>query len=141
VDQYLQFVVNHWILWLAFILLIAVILFEEVRGRIQGVPRLQPQELTHLINREEPVIIDVRDANAFAKGHIIGAVNIPHTQMATSLDRLKSYQGRPIVFVCANGQTAPQEGAKLRAKDFENVSFLSGGMTAWQNANLPVTRH
>lgn len=139
-EQILQFITNHWILWLIFIGLIGVILFEEIRGRVRGVAQLQPQELTLLINREQANIIDVRDSNAFLKGHIIGSINIPHTQLESSQDKLEPYKDKTLVIVCAAGQTAPIEGAKLKQKGFADVYFLSGGISAWQNAGLPLTR-
>ncbi len=139
-NQFFEFVINHWILWSLFVVAIIVILYEELRGRIQGVARVQPAELVKLINREEATVIDVRDSNAFLKGHIIGAINIPHTQMDNSLEKLKKYQDKTIVLVCASGQTSPQEGAKLKAKGFEKVYFLSGGMAAWTQAQMPLTK-
>ncbi len=139
-NQFLAFVVNHWALWSIFVLLIIIIIFEEIRGRVQGIPRVHPKELTNLINKEDAVLIDVRDGNAFSRGHIIGSINIPHTQMDSQLEKLKQYQERPIVVVCANGQTSPQEGNKLKHKGFENVSFLSGGIAAWKEEGLPLTK-
>lgn len=141
VKQFLQFVVNHWILWSLFLGVILIILFEEIRGRVQGIPRLSPADLTSLINREDALVLDVRDSNAYLKGHIIGAINIPHTEMDARLDKLKPYQEKPIAIVCSNGQTSPQEGVKLRNKGFEKVYFLSGGMNAWQQAGLPLARN
>jgi rhodanese-related sulfurtransferase len=140
VKQFFEFVVNHWMLWSLFGLTILVILFEEVRGRIQGVARVQPAELTSMINRDGATVIDVRDSNAYLKGHIIGSINIPHTQIDASLDKIKQYQDKPIVLVCALGQTSPQEGAKLKKKMTGDISFLSGGIKAWQQAGLPLTK-
>jgi rhodanese-related sulfurtransferase len=60
--------------------------------------------------------------------------------MDSQLEKLKQYQERPIVVVCANGQTSPQEGNKLKHKGFENVSFLSGGIAAWKEEGLPLTK-
>lgn len=140
VKQFLDFIINHWMLWSLFLLLVIIIIFEEIRGRVQGVPRLQPQDLTKMINRDDAVLIDVRDANTFSKGHIIGSLNIPHTQMANSMEKLEKYKDKPVVIVCSNGQTAPQEGVKLRKHGFEKVYFLSGGLAAWLDAKLPLSR-
>lgn len=138
--QFIEFVINHWMLWLLFLLVIIIIIFEEIRGRVQGVPRVQPNDLTTLINREDPVIIDVRDGNAFAKGHIIGSINIPHTKINENIEKLKKHQEQTIVIVCTNGQTSPQEGVKFRKQGFEKVYFLSGGIAAWKEAGLPLTK-
>jgi rhodanese-related sulfurtransferase len=140
VKQFLEFVIHHWILWSIFVLIILVIIFEEIRGRIQGIARLTPHDLTRLINREEAVAIDVRDNAAFAKGHIIGSINIPHTKMDGSIDKLKKYQQKPVVIVSSNGQTGPQEGVKLQHNGFNKVYFLAGGIAAWQEAGLPLIK-
>lgn len=139
-NQYIEFVMHHWMLWSLFFLVIIVIIYEEIRGRIQGVARIQPADLISFINKDDAIVIDVRDSNAFIRGHIIGAVNIPHTQMDSSIDKIKKYQGKPIVLVCAAGQTSPQEGAKLKKKGIDQVYFLSGGINAWQQAQLPLTK-
>lgn len=138
--QFLEFVVNHWILWSLFLLTIVVIVFEEIRGRIQGIARVQPSELTSMINRNEPLVIDVRDSNSYLKGHIINSINIPHNQIDSSLDKIKQHENKPIILVDAVGQTAPIEGAKLKHKITNDIHFLSGGIRAWQQAGLPLTK-
>lgn len=138
--QFFEFVINHWMLWSLFVAIIILILFEEIRGRVQGIPRVHPKELTTLINKEDAVVIDVRESNAFHKGHIISSINIPHTEIDASFDKIKQYEGKPIVIVCANGQTAPQEGAKLHHKGLEQISFLSGGIAAWKEEGLPLKK-
>lgn len=138
--HFFEFVVNHWILWSLFVVVLILIIVEEIRGRVFGIPPVTPQDLTRMINREDPVIIDVRDANTFLKGHIVTSINIPHTSMDTSLDKLQQYRERPIVIVCTNGQTSPIEAAKLHDKGFEKVYFLAGGIAAWQQAGYPLRK-
>ncbi len=138
--QFFQFLINHWLLSSIFILILLLIIYDEIRGRVQGVPRLQPHELTRLINREGAVVLDVRDSHAFMKGHIIGAINIPHTAIDANLKKLSQYKTLPLVIVSANGQTGPQEGVHLKHQGFEKIYFLAGGLAAWQEAGLPLTR-
>jgi rhodanese-related sulfurtransferase len=140
VNQFFQFVINHWVLWAVLIALSILLLIEEIRGRVAGVPKVTPQELTKMINQEDAVVIDVRDANAFSTGHIIGAVNIPHTLFDANFDKMAKYKGKPIIVVDSNGQNAPIEAAKLLKKDFEKVYFLGGGLAAWQQAGLPLNK-
>jgi rhodanese-related sulfurtransferase len=140
VNQFFQFVINHWILWSVLVILLLLLLVEEIRGRVAGVSKVSPQELTRMINQEEAVVIDVRDANAFSTGHIIDSVNIPHTLFDTSMEKIAKYKDKPIIVVCSNGQTSPLEAAKLLKKDYEKVYFLGGGLTAWQQAGLPLSK-
>jgi rhodanese-related sulfurtransferase len=138
--QFLQFVINHWMLSLLLVVILVLLIIEELRGRIGGVPRVSPQDLTRMMNREDAVVVDVRDGNAFAKGHIIGAVNIPHTLINVNIEKLEKYQQQPIVMVCGRGQTSPQEAEKLHKKGFEKIYFLAGGLAAWQDAGYPLSR-
>lgn len=138
--QYVQFLIDHWILWLAFVVVIILILIEEIRGRVMGVSRVQPQDLTRLINREDALVVDLRDTNSFVKGHIVNSMNIPRSQFNESISKLTKYKDKPIVFVCANGQASSQEGLKLKKEHFEKIYSLSGGISAWQSAGLPLTR-
>ncbi len=98
------------------------------------------QELVNLVNRENALVLDVRDAGEFANGHIVDALNIPHASVASRLNELEKYKGRPVAIVCKMGQHAGSAGTILRKSGFERVLRLTGGMTEWRNQNLPVVK-
>ena len=56
------------------------------------------------------------------------------------LGQLKKHQGKPIIVSCRSGAQSSQACRHLRSAGFTDVYNLKGGMLAWQNANLPVTR-
>jgi rhodanese-related sulfurtransferase len=99
-----------------------------------------PTELVNLINRQNAVVVDVRDANDFHAGHIVDAVNLPIAELQTRARELDKYKKRPIVLSCRAGQSAPKAAVLLRKHGLENVSVLAGGMTAWERAQLPVEK-
>jgi rhodanese-related sulfurtransferase len=136
-SQLFEFVGNHPILVGIFALLLTLFIRNETQRGGRGV---SPQELVNLVNKEGAVILDVRDSKEFAAGHIVDAVNVPHTSLESRLPELEKYKEKPVTIVCKMGQHAGTAGAVLRKAGFASVSRLSGGMTEWRNQNLPVVK-
>ena len=97
-------------------------------------------EAVNLINRENAVVIDIRDSNSYLDGHIAKARNIPGNQIEKSIDKLKAFKDRPVIIVCMRGQSSMQVAAKLRKLGFEKAQSLKGGMLAWSNASMPIKK-
>lgn len=137
VEQVFEFAGNHYILVGLFLFLLVAFIINEGK---QGGAAISPSSLVTLVNREGAVIVDVRDGKEFSNGHIAGAVNMPVTSFDSRIVDLESYKEKPIVLVCKIGQHAGAAGRKLKAKGFENVRRLSGGMAEWTASNLPVVK-
>ena len=87
---------------------------------------------------EKRVVVDIRDAADYAKGHVKGAVNIPYgVAVAENLENLPT--DRPVYVYCYSGQTASQTSAILRMLGYESYT-LSGGTNGWKSANLPMEK-
>lgn len=136
-EQLFEFIANHPILVGAFILIFALFVRNEVA---RGGRSVSPQELVNLVNRDKAVVIDVRDPNEYSQGHIVDAINVPHTSLAGRLAELAKYKEKPIILACKMGQHAGSAGTVLRKAGFENVARLKGGVTEWRNQNLPVVK-
>jgi rhodanese-related sulfurtransferase len=136
-SQLFEFVGNHPILVGIFAILLTLFIRNETQRGGRGV---SPQELVNLVNKEGAVVLDVRDQKEFAAGHIVDAVNVPHTSLESRLAELEKYKEKPVTIVCKMGQHAGTAGAMLRKAGFGSVSRLSGGMTEWRNQNLPVVK-
>ena len=139
-EQFFQFVIEHWFLWAAFVILIVLLILNELRTNVGGVTKVSPQNATHLINREKAVVIDIRDQAVFQDGHITGAVNIPLKNFSDQKNKLQKYKKRPIILVDVQGQQAAKVGAQIVKDGFDNVCFLQGGIVAWRNASLPLIK-
>jgi rhodanese-related sulfurtransferase len=137
-DQFMQFIINHWLLFVALIAIIGLILFEETKGSARGIVQISPQQATHLINHDNAVVVDVRDASSFQNGHLIDAINI--TDIANNIKKLTKYKNKPIILICQIGQISSKAGVILKKQGFDKVYFLSGGITAWQKADFPVVK-
>jgi rhodanese-related sulfurtransferase len=139
IEQLWHFLLNHWMLSSALLMVLILLFLEDARTRAGG-GRLSPQDLTNLVNREQATVIDLRDTDSFAKGHIAGAVNVPQPAVANSIEKLKKYQEKAVILVDNAGNQALLIAAKLRKQGFKRVHCLQGGIMAWKDAGLPLTK-
>jgi rhodanese-related sulfurtransferase len=81
------------------------------------------------------VLVDVREADEYAAGHIPGAINIPATTFAPAagLDR-----GRKIIIYCSIGARSYTAYRKLKKMAFPDVAQMR--FADWQEAGLPIER-
>ncbi len=135
--RFFEFIGNHPYLVGTFLVLLLLFIRNESR---RGGQSVSPQQLVDMVNRDNAVVVDVRERKEFQAGHIAGAVNIPQNALEGRLAELDKYQDRPIVVACKMGQNAGAAGTLLRKRGFKNVSRLAGGMGEWRNQNLPVVR-
>ena len=101
---------------------------------------LSPQQAVLLINRENPVIVDVREESEFASGHIAAAKNIPLSRFKERLGELAKYKQKPLLVNCLSGSRTVGACAALKSAGFEKVYVLKGGVNAWRQANLPLVK-
>jgi rhodanese-related sulfurtransferase len=88
---------------------------------------------------QSPLVIDVRDAKEYARGHVAGAVNIPLDSLEGRLGELAP--DRPVVTYCNMhhpGQSRGERAAALLHARGYRASALNGGFPAWREAGLPV---
>ena len=136
-DQYIEFVVNHWWLvgiWAAFLI---ALLWDNNRRNGQTV---STTEATTMINRQDALVLDIRDKADFKAGHLVNAINIPYASLAQRMNELEKERERPIVLVCKTGRTVSMAGKMLREKGF-NAVRMKGGMMEWNSQNLPVVKN
>lgn len=108
-------------------------------GEKEGLQNLEATAFQKEINSaSKKQILDVRSADEFQNGHIEGAVNADinspsFQQIATTLEKTE------IVFVyCLSGARSASAAGQLKEMGFSKIVNLTGGMLAWQSANLPV---
>jgi len=98
-----------------------------------------PDDLWKLLTKgSRPLIIDVREAREFERGHIPGAHLLPLSRFSPeSLARLDELQtDDPIICVCQGGRRSQRVAAYLSSQGYENVSVLRGGILAWKGIGL-----
>jgi rhodanese-related sulfurtransferase len=105
-----------------------------------GGPWATAAEATLMINRQDALVLDVRDAPAFSAGHIINAKNIPAGQLDGRVAELAKFKEKPVIVHCDNGQAAGRALAALKKEGFTNVFNLQGGYAGWKQAGLPTEK-
>jgi thioredoxin 1/putative thioredoxin len=99
---------------------------------------LKPAELAQLLRAGAVVPVDTREAAAYGRAHLPGAVNIPLEQIEGRLAELHMLAGQPVLY-CRSGDKTKDLAARL-AEQGVPVAFLEGGMLAWESEGLPVER-
>ncbi len=136
-DKVLEFTSNHTLLVLALMISFFVVVFSEIRRKASGMVNVEPIAAVQLINNDA-VVLDLRSFDAFSKGHIVNARNIPSDELDAKMSQLTSLKSKAIVAVCDVGITSTKAVNTLRAAGFESVYGLKGGMSGWSQAGLPV---
>jgi rhodanese-related sulfurtransferase len=139
-DLDLNFLMEHWQLSAAFVVVLILLLVNEWRHRVFGLKQLDPQELVNMLNHEGAVVVDLRTRAQFDQGHIINAMHCPIAQLSESLSTLEKYKNKPILLVCASGLEIAKAGKLLKTAGYPHIYGLAGGMQAWESQQLPVVR-
>jgi rhodanese-related sulfurtransferase len=132
---FLEFLAQQWVLTGALLATVVLLVLHETR---KSGPSLSPQQAINLINTQQGVFLDLRDAADYKQGHIVEALHIPSAKLAERMAELEKYKDRPIVLVCKMGQQAGAAGKQLKANGYERVYKMTGGMMEWSNLQLPT---
>lgn len=135
-----QFLSQYW-QWLAMAVFSGgMLIFDLIKGRQSAVFAASPAQTIQLVNREDAVLLDVRDQAEFDAGHIQHARHIPVQSLNARLDDLERYKNQAVVVYCNSGHRALTAAKMLQTAGFEKVRILAGGLKAWETAGQPTTR-
>ncbi|WP_438019263.1 thioredoxin [Sorangium sp. So ce315] len=95
-------------------------------------------ELAQLVQQGQVVPVDTREANAYGRAHIPGAVHIPLEEIEGRLAELHMLPGAPVLY-CRSGDRSKEMATKL-AEEGVPVAFLEGGFLSWEAEALPIER-
>ncbi|HEV2364634.1 MAG TPA: MBL fold metallo-hydrolase [Caulobacteraceae bacterium] len=104
------------------------------------VPFMSLAELAERIgsNRRDFVVLDLREKEAFATGHVPGAVHLPRGQLELRVNAELPDPTVRILTCCEFGKISTLAAATLRELGFSRTTALDGGMSAWREAGYPV---
>ena len=139
-EELLAFAGRNQLLVLALVGITIALIYTEIARLFRGFKTVRPGELAPLVNQENALVVDLRPIADFDKGHIAGSKNVTMSQFDPESKQLNAAKGLPVVLVCKTGQTATGAAARLKKAGFERVYVLDGGITAWQDAQLPLAR-
>ena len=98
----------------------------------------QQQLLTRMESNTAPLILDVRQPDEYAAGHVPKALNIPHTDLEKRLSELNGKKDEEIVVYCESGRRAAIAQGILKQAGFVKILHLDGDMKKWRAQNLPL---
>lgn len=140
-QEYIEFLKANPMLSLAWIGLLIGLIVSVFKSTVSKVTTVDHQQATLLINKQDATVVDVREKADFKKGHIVGALNVPLSEIKNNqLSALEKFKASPIIMVCNAGMVSSQASQLMVKAGFESVHNLKGGMGDWQSNNLPVSK-
>lgn len=140
-QQIMEFAGNHTLLsmaWLGFAMAFVYSCYQSLFSKVKSIGH---HEATLLINKQDAVVVDVRSADEFAKGHISGARHITQSQIqGNNLSAIEKFKSNPIIVLCESGTRSGASASLLVKEGFGEVYNLRGGLAEWRSANLPLVK-
>lgn len=136
-ERLFEFAANHYILVSLFVAFLLAILVLESR---RGGQKVSAQAAVSLLNRDEAIVLDIRDRKEYGEGRITGSIHIPLNSLKERAGELKKYQDKQIIVADKMGQHSAMAVKQLNALGYTNVVRLNGGIADWKGSNLPLVK-
>ncbi|MFZ2312312.1 MAG: rhodanese-like domain-containing protein [Methylobacter sp.] len=138
-DRYLEFILNHYVLSLAFAVVTFLLIQEFFDTAFKKFGSISPLLAVAKMNDSNTTVIDVREPPEFVQSHIENAINTPLSKLPEYLSKLETHKKDPILIACQTGTRSASAGKILTKAGFEQVFVITGGMQSWENDyKLPV---
>lgn len=140
-DRYIEFATNHWMLIIALGVVTVLLLQDLIETVLQNFESVSPTLAVALMNTDGIVILDVREENEFANGHIENSINTPLGKLDDQIQNLQEYQNSPIIVACQTGSRSAPACRKLSKLGFTKLNNLAGGIRSWEENKLPLVKN
>jgi rhodanese-related sulfurtransferase len=135
-----DFIMNNLGLVMLFLASGVMLFWPEIQRLVAGGAQLGTLEVTRLMNQGGTLVLDIREGEDFAAGHLPRARHIPLSQLPNRVEEIVKYKEKPVIVTCRNGTRAGAASRVLKQAGFKSVFELRGGLIAWEQASLPVER-
>ncbi|MGX9418028.1 rhodanese-like domain-containing protein [Vibrio sp. RC27] len=140
-QEYTEFFQQNTILCVAWIAIFGAVIFTVYKSSTAKFKYVDVNELTQKVNKENGIVVDIRNKDEFSKGHITDSINVLPSEITSgNLGTLENHKADPIIVVCQNGHISPASANQLASAGFEQVSVLNLGIGAWKDGKLPLIR-
>ena len=110
------------------------------KGSSEGYSEIDSTKTIELANEtKETLVIDVRDADAYAKGHLANAINIPFDEFEAKIGDLEGYKNQNIILICNTGNKSGKAGQMLVDNGFTKVYNAADGMEEYDYDTVTYT--
>lgn len=139
-SEYLEFARLHPLLVFGFLGVLGFTIWSEINRVNRKYQQLDVNEAVRLMNKDEAFCLDVREDKELSGGILNGAVHIPMSQINARINELEKHKNQSLLVYCRSGSRSAHACNILTKQGFEDVSNLSGGILAWESANLPLAK-
>ncbi|HTS83566.1 MAG TPA: rhodanese-like domain-containing protein [Usitatibacter sp.] len=135
-----DFILNN--IWLVAIFVTSglMLAWPEISRLMGASNAIGTLEATRLMNQGSTLVLDVRDGNEFAAGHLPRARHIPLSELGKRVEEINKYKEKSVLVTCQSGARSGRAVRLLKDAGFTAVYELKGGIAAWQQASLPVEK-
>ena len=136
-EHTLEFVQNNLMYVMLAVTSGAMLIWQTLSS--SGGNNVSPLQATLMLNREDALLIDVREASEWAAGHIPNSRHIAISQLDKQIHEIEKFKTRSLIVNCQTGNRSSSACNTLKKHGFEKVYNLAGGIGAWRDAGLPTT--
>lgn len=136
-EQFVEFANNHALLSVGVVGSALLLIFTEIQKKARAISDISPQAAVAIMNQKAKVL-DLRSPELFQRGHLVGAKNVLPSDLSPDSAAVSNLGDQPVLFVCDTGMQSSKLAATLRKKAGLNSFSLKGGLSAWQQENLPL---
>jgi rhodanese-related sulfurtransferase len=141
VEHLTEFVTNNLILFAALLGVLVMLIKAELDHQVNKGLLASPSMAIRLMNNnDDMLIIDIRAATEYKNAHIKGAKNIPLNEFASGIDGYAKFKDKPILIYCNSGNTTTRTIKLLKKAGFNKINNLEGGIAAWKEAKMPLSK-
>jgi rhodanese-related sulfurtransferase len=138
--SFVAFVEKNWMLFATLVASGGMLIWPLLNGRLSSGRGIGTLGATQLMNSQNPLLLDLREAKEIEGGKLPNAVHLPLSQLASSGAELAKYTSRPVIAYCDRGQRGGSAAGALAKLGFKDIYHLQGGFKAWKDAGLPVSK-
>jgi rhodanese-related sulfurtransferase len=135
-----EFIMNNLALVAIFLASGAMLAWPELSRFTGGANDVGTLDATRLLNQATTLVLDVRDKDEYATGHLPRARHIPLEELAKRVGEIGKYKEKPVLVTCKSGKRAAAATRVLKHAGFTTVYQLRGGLAAWREASLPLEK-
>ena len=136
----MPFLEKNWPIVLVMVVSGLMLLWPYVQRLLSPVREVGTLDATRLMNNENAVLLDVREAKEAAAGRLPNAIQIPLSELRTRMNELAKSAKRPVIVYCDRGARSRGAVSVLGKGGFERIYVLRGVFQAWKDSGLPVQK-
>lgn len=136
---FMEFMQQQWLLFLALVIVLFMLFQSHFGDKLSGYASVAPEQAVRMMN-DGAFILDVRSVDEYRSGHLTGAKNLSVADLPSKMDSLEAHKSGPTIVYCESGMRSARACGLLRKAGFEQLHNLSGGISAWRGANLPIVK-